>query len=59
MKIVTVVGARPQLIKAVAVPRVIRDNYPGMIEEMLVLTEQHCDRNMTRDEIVAVVQNSI
>lgn len=48
MKIVTVVGARPQFIKAAAVSRVIRDNYPGKIEEVLVHTGQHYDENMSK-----------
>lgn len=48
MKIVTVVGARPQFIKAAAISRVIRDDYAGKIEEMLVHTGQHFDENMSK-----------
>lgn len=48
MKIVTVVGARPQFIKAAAVSRVIRDDYPREIEEVLVHTGQHYDENMSK-----------
>ena len=48
MKIVTVVGARPQFIKAAAVSRVIRDDYLGKIEEVLVHTGQHYDENMSK-----------
>lgn len=48
MKIVTVVGARPQFIKAAAVSRVIRDDYAGKIEEVLVHTGQHYDDNMSK-----------
>lgn len=42
-KIVTVVGARPQFIKAAAVSRVLRREF----EEVLVHTGQHYDRNMS------------
>ena len=48
MKIVTVVGARPQFIKAAAVSRVIRDDYAGEIDEVLVHTGQHYDNNMSK-----------
>jgi len=45
MRIVTIVGARPQFIKAAAVSRIIRAG-PG-IEEVLVHTGQHYDENMS------------
>lgn len=48
MKLVTVVGARPQFIKAAVVSRAIRDQYAGVIDEVLVHTGQHYDANMSR-----------
>jgi UDP-GlcNAc3NAcA epimerase len=45
VKIVTVVGARPQFVKAAAVSRVLRER-PG-IDEVLVHTGQHYDENMS------------
>lgn len=48
MKIVTVVGARPQFIKAAAISRVILNQYAGKIEEVLVHTGQHYDENMSK-----------
>lgn len=48
IKIVAIVGARPQFIKAAAVSRVIRDEFAGEIEEILVHTGQHYDANMSQ-----------
>lgn len=52
MKIVTVVGARPQFIKAAAVSRAVRAwNAAGRlpaIEEVIVHTGQHFDHNMSQ-----------
>jgi UDP-GlcNAc3NAcA epimerase len=47
MKIVTIVGARPQFIKASAVSRCIKEEYSKEIEETVVHTGQHHDENMS------------
>jgi UDP-GlcNAc3NAcA epimerase len=48
VKIVTVVGARPQFIKATAVSRVIRNRQAGRVKEVLVHTGQHYNDNMSQ-----------
>lgn len=48
IKIVTIIGARPQFIKAAAVSRVIRDDFPESVTEVLVHTGQHFDENMSK-----------
>lgn len=48
MKIVTIIGARPQIIKAAALSRAIREHYSRDIEEVIVHTGQHYDENMSK-----------
>jgi UDP-GlcNAc3NAcA epimerase len=48
MKVVTVVGARPQFIKAAAVSRAIGNSFADHIEEIIVHTGQHYDGNMSQ-----------
>lgn len=47
MKILTVIGAIPQFIKAAVLSRYIKDNPSLGIEEILVHTGQHYDTNMS------------
>lgn len=46
-KIVTVIGARPQIIKSAALSRAIKTKYSEQITEILVHTGQHYDREMS------------
>jgi UDP-GlcNAc3NAcA epimerase len=47
LKIITIVGARPQFIKAAAISRVMRNLYPERVEELIVHSGQHYDDNMS------------
>ena len=47
MKILTVIGARPQIIKASAISRAIKKYYNQQINEVIVHTGQHYDANMS------------
>ncbi len=47
-KILTVIGARPQFVKAAAVSRTLTEQYSGRLQEVLVHTGQHFDDNMSR-----------
>ena len=47
IRILTIVGARPQLIKAAAISRAVRNKFADKIEEIILHTGQHYDANMS------------
>ncbi|MES2565276.1 MAG: UDP-N-acetylglucosamine 2-epimerase (non-hydrolyzing) [Bacteroidota bacterium] len=48
IKIVTIIGARPQIIKAAALSRAIKNKFSNSISEIIVHTGQHYDENMSQ-----------
>ena len=48
IKILTVIGARPQIIKAAAISRAVKEHFADMIEERILHTGQHYDTNMSQ-----------
>jgi UDP-GlcNAc3NAcA epimerase len=48
VKIVTVIGARPQIIKAAALSRAIKNKFADKIQEIIIHTGQHYDDNMSQ-----------
>ena len=46
--ILTIIGARPQIIKAAAVSRAIREYFSGELKEIIIHTGQHYDENMSQ-----------
>lgn len=48
MNIVTIIGARPQIIKAAALSRAIKNHYADKVKEIIVHTGQHYDENMSQ-----------
>ena len=47
IKLLTVIGARPQIIKAAAISRAVRGLFAGIVEEKILHTGQHYDANMS------------
>ena len=47
MKILTIIGARPQIIKAAAISRAIKNKFSDQIKEIILHTGQHYDENMS------------
>lgn len=48
IKLLTVIGARPQIIKAAAISRAVENHFIGQIEEKILHTGQHYDANMSQ-----------
>src|ERR1700754_4804945 len=48
IKLVTIIGARPQIIKAAALSRAIKNKYSTQVKEIIVHTGQHYDANMSQ-----------
>lgn len=46
-KLITVIGARPQIIKAAAISRAIKTNFSSQFQEVIVHTGQHYDPAMS------------
>ena len=45
--LLTIIGARPQIIKAAAISRAIKEHFSGQVEETILHTGQHYDDNMS------------
>ena len=48
LRLLTIVGARPQIIKSTAVSRAIKARFSGKLEEKILHTGQHYDANMSQ-----------
>ena len=48
LRILTVIGARPQIIKAAAISRAIASRFKDRVRETLLHTGQHYDANMSQ-----------
>lgn len=48
IKLLTVIGARPQIIKSAAISRAIKEHFSDSIEEKILHTGQHYDANMSQ-----------
>lgn len=47
IKLLTIIGARPQIIKAAALSRAIEENFRDQVAEKILHTGQHYDQNMS------------
>ena len=47
LNITTLIGARPQLIKAAAISRIIRSEFTNKFNENIIHTGQHYDQKMS------------
>lgn len=47
IRLLTIIGARPQIIKAAAISRAIKNQFAHQIEECILHTGQHYDTNMS------------
>jgi UDP-GlcNAc3NAcA epimerase len=47
IKLLTIIGARPQIIKAAALSRAIKNSFSEQISELILHTGQHYDDNMS------------
>lgn len=48
IRLLTIIGARPQIIKAAALSRAIKNKYSDKFQEVIVHTGQHYDENMSQ-----------
>ncbi len=48
VKLATIIGARPQIIKAAAISRAINNHFKNKIKEIIIHTGQHYDENMSQ-----------
>ena len=48
IRLLTVIGARPQIIKAAAISRAVQNHFRDKVEEKILHTGQHYDANMSQ-----------
>ncbi len=48
IRLLTIIGARPQIIKAAALSRIIKQKFSDIISEKILHTGQHYDENMSQ-----------
>ena len=48
INLLSVIGARPQIIKAAAISRAVKERFPHVVREKILHTGQHYDENMSK-----------